>query len=140
MVKIKHSYVCIRTSKCLTIKQPCSKSYKVSSEASVPYLRYHEAFIPSQAHGGLSRNTRVSPSDVAVYGRRTTNIVQRRFGCLLAFCRTATAAVPRTSCINDYVVVPRTYCRDDFALCSRSGVVLRPQSFWRSAPAAVVLA
>ena len=57
---------------------------------------------------------RVSPSDVAVYGRRTANVVQRRFGCLLSFCRTTT------------VVGRRTSHGDDSVVCCRSAVPLRP--------------
>ena len=84
------------------------------NNSSVPFLRCHEPFILPQALDGGSRNTRVSPSEVAVYGRRTANVVQRRYSCLLSLWRTAPA------------VVQRTLCRDDSVVCRLSGVLLQP--------------
>ena len=58
---------------------------------------------------------------MAVYGSRATNVAQRRFGCLLAFCSTTTAVIQRTS------------CRDDSVVCWLSAVPLRPSCSERSA-------
>ena len=84
------------------------------NNSSVPSLRCHEPFILPQALGGGSRNTRVSPSEAAVYGRRTANVVQRRYSCLLSLWRTAPA------------VVQRTLSRDDSVVCRLSGVLFWP--------------
>ena len=102
------------------------------NNSSVPSLRCHEPFILPQALGGGSRNTRVSPSEVAVYGRRTANVVQRRYSCLLSLWRTAPA------------VVQRTLSRDDSVVCRLSGVLFWPSCSERcletSLCSAVVLA
>ena len=51
--------------------------------------------------------------DVAFYGRRAANVMQRRFSCMLSFCR-----------IN-MAVVRRTLHRDDFVVCRRASIRLR---------------
>ena len=100
------------------------------NNSSVPSLRYHELFIPPQAYDGGYRNTRVSPSEVAVYGRRAGNAVQRRSCCLLSFWRTVPAVVQRTLCTDDVVLCRRSGVQfrlscSDVVLCRRSGVQFR---------------
>lgn len=107
-------------------------------KSSVPSLHYYEPFITSQVHGGRLQNTRVSPSE-AVYFCHATNVVQRRFGCLLLFC--CTAIVQWISHRDDSVVC----CRSSIRLwpsCQESSAetILRPAIvllFWSTAPAIV---
>ena len=103
---------------------------------SVPSLRYHEPFIPPQAHSGGSWCTHVSPSDMAIYSCCATNVVQRRFSCPLSFCRTATAVVRQTSHGDNSVICCcssiqlRPSCRERNAeMILRSAIL----SFWRTA-------
>ena len=63
--------------------------------------------VPLRSSGGEHRTETILLSAVVLpyrYCRRAANIARRRFGCLLSFCRTATAVVRRTSHGDDYVV------------------------------------
>ena len=88
--------------------------------------------LPYQAHGGGARNTRVSPSDVAVYRRLATNVEQRRFKCLPSFYRTRRTVAGRGTLTfppltwPSTVVLPLTSSRDDSVVCRRSSIQLRP--------------